>query len=78
MAQPQPVMPSFSLISLSLLVNSIIFLALATLSVALRFYARRVKSLDLQWDDWTILISLVRSRQSLNSHPIRGAETSRF
>jgi len=66
MSQPQPVVPSYSLISLSLLVNSIIFLTLATLSVALRFYARRMKSLDLQWDDWTIAISLVRSRMSID------------
>lgn len=61
MADTQPVVPSYSLITTSLLVNSIVFFILATLAVALRIYARKIKSLPLKWDDWTIMFSLLMS-----------------
>ena len=42
-----------------MVVNAVIFILLATFAVAIRFYARKKKSLAFQWDDWTILIALV-------------------
>ena len=53
--------PSYSLVSTSLLVNSVIFFSLATVAVALRVHARRITSLELRSDDWSIIFSLVRS-----------------
>ncbi len=64
MSQPQLAIPSFSLISTSLVVDSVVFLVLANAAVALRFYARKIKRLEFKWDDWTIVISLVRSLPS--------------
>ena len=59
MPPPPASVKSFSLITTSLLVVSIVFVVLASSAVALRFYARRMKSLKIEWDDWTILFSLV-------------------
>ena len=59
MSETQATISSYSLVSTSLLANSVIFFVLATLAVALRIYARKVQSADLQWDDWTIIFSLV-------------------
>lgn len=59
MSQPQLDAPSFSLITTALMASSVVFLVLANAAVALRFYARKIKSLELKWDDWTIVISLV-------------------
>ena len=34
---------------------------LATVAVILRFYARRIKKVHLSWDDYLVVLALVRS-----------------
>lgn len=45
--------------SKAIVVVSWVFPALATLAVAARFFARRLRKSELGWDDWLILVSLV-------------------
>ena len=44
----------------------ITFSIVATVSVVLRFQARRIKRLPFEADDWTILIALVGSHALTN------------
>lgn len=53
-----------SLISSALLAVAIVFPILATLAIALRFYAHRLMVQKLQAHDWTIVIALVRGTSS--------------
>lgn len=46
----------------TLWVVNTIFIVLATLAVIGRFYARKLRSLPLGADDWTICFSLVGTR----------------
>ena len=39
---------------------AVILPSFASIAVALRFYVRRKKKTQLQSDDWTILVALVR------------------
>ncbi|KAL9101691.1 MAG: hypothetical protein Q9163_003077 [Psora crenata] len=57
-----------SLVTGSLLVVTIVFPILATVAVILRFYARRIKSQPFRADDWTIVLSLVRSGLHFSRH----------
>jgi hypothetical protein len=43
----------------------IVFPILAIACVALRFEARRMNRLKPQWDDWTVVLALVRSTPTL-------------
>lgn len=45
---------------------SVIFTVLPTFVVTLRFQARRRKKNPLLWDDWMILLALVRYRSLKN------------
>lgn len=45
-----------------LLVSNILCLGLAYVAVALRFLCRRVGRIKYDWDDWLILLGLVRYR----------------
>ena len=60
MSEPQlPGQPG-SLITTSLLAISIVFFVLANIAVALRLYARKMKSTKLELDDCFLGISIVR------------------
>jgi hypothetical protein len=48
-----------SLVTTALLVVAIIFPILASISVAVRIYARTFKQSKLKADDWTIILALV-------------------
>lgn len=48
---------------ISILVVSGLFAAISTVSVCLRFYARRVKGNPVKSDDWCILVALVSTVQ---------------
>lgn len=39
---------------------AVILPCFGTIAVALRFYVRKMKGLQLQNDDWTILVAMVR------------------
>jgi hypothetical protein len=39
---------------------AVIFSILPTVAVALRFWARKRKKAQLLWDDWAIVLALVR------------------
>jgi hypothetical protein len=52
--------PTFSLFTPTLIVGSAVFPTLATIAVALRFYVKRIKRQAFYYDDYTILVSLVR------------------
>ena len=66
MSEPQSPGQAGSLVTTSLLAVSIVFLVLANLAVALRFYARKIKSTQLGWDDCFLGISLVRPLSCLS------------
>ena len=48
-------------LGVAVIVICTVFPFLATVSVGLRFYARRVNAIRLKADDWIILPALVRS-----------------
>ena len=52
-------MNNLSLVTKGLVAVAVIFPVLASTSVGLRLYARRLKSQRLRADDWTIVLSLV-------------------
>jgi hypothetical protein len=58
--------PTFSLFTPALIVVSVVFPVLATVTVGLRFYVKHMRKVSLYWDDWTILISLVHAALPLN------------
>ncbi len=39
----------------------------ASLTLALRFYARKIKNVQLWWDDWFAVLSFVRLSLSLGA-----------
>ena len=43
---------------------AVVLSCLSTIAVALRFYVRKMKKIQLKSDDWTILVALVRWSQS--------------
>lgn len=49
---------------LTIIVTSAVTWALAFVSVVLRLVSRHIKGVDLWWDDWFIIASLVRSSRS--------------
>lgn len=48
-----------SLVTSGLLIVAIVFPILATVAVALRFYAHKIKSQRPKADDWTVVVGLV-------------------
>lgn len=50
--------PTFSLFTPTLIVVSVVFPVLASVTVALRLYVKRLKKVPFYWDDWTIIVSL--------------------
>ena len=60
MSESPPPGKTGSLVTTSLLAVSIVFLVLANVALALRLYARKIKSTKLGWDDCFLGISLVR------------------
>lgn len=48
-----------SLVTSGLLAVAIVFPILATVAVALRFYAHKIKSQRPRADDWTVVVGLV-------------------
>ena len=53
----------YSSYAVAIVVCSVIFPTLAAMAVFLRFYARRMKALDLRADDWAITGALVSARR---------------
>lgn len=51
--------PTYSLFTPTLIVVSVVFPALASVTVALRLYVKSLKKVPYYWDDWTIIASLV-------------------
>lgn len=50
----------YSSTGLVFLIPSIVLNVIATIFVALRLYARRFKGVKLQFDDWIVVVALVR------------------
>ena len=58
MEQPQGNPDDYS--AQSIIPTAAVMLALSGGAVALRFYSRRMTGVSLWWDDWIILLALVR------------------
>ncbi|KAK3214384.1 hypothetical protein GRF29_28g2918053, partial [Pseudopithomyces chartarum] len=50
--------PTYSLFTPTLIVVSVVFPTLASITVALRLYVKTFKKVPFHWDDWTIIMSL--------------------
>ena len=56
------------------IIVSCVFPVLATVAVALRFYARRLKALAFRTDDYAVFLALVRSLRSLTKEAYNRAD----
>src|SRR6201989_2318915 len=54
----------------TLIVVSVVFAVISTTAVCLRIFARHKKRLRLEWDDYFIIIALVRNYTHISSPPL--------